>query len=77
MYLDYFKVWSDPFFSGNYVDTNRYDIINGEAIERSDYKKKRLEQEKLRLTKLLEVSENAVMKYTEQLEKINKELEPE
>ena len=37
--------WSTPSvsWSRRIVDTNKYDIINGELVERKDYKKKMLE----------------------------------
>ena len=70
--------WSKPSisFSNQYniVDTEKYDIINGEAVERKDYKKKLLEAELESLNSYVEVYEKALLEKAKRKEEIEAEL---
>ena len=58
----------------NIVDTEKYDIINGEPVEREDYKKKLLEAELEGLNSYVEVYEKALLEKAKRKEEIEKEL---
>ena len=58
----------------NIVDTEKYDIINGEPIERKDYKKKLLEAELKSLNSYVEVYEKALLEKAKRKEEIEAEL---
>lgn len=72
------EMWEKPFasFSKEYnvVDTNRYDIINGEPVERKDYKKKILEAELENLNAYVGVYEKALLEKAKRKEEIEQEL---
>lgn len=58
----------------NIIDTEKYDIINGEAVERKDYKKKLLNAELEGLNSFVNVYEKALIDKAKRKEEIEKEL---
>ena len=72
------EMWEKPFVSFlnryNIVDTEKYDIINGEPVERKDYKKKLLEAELKSLNSYVEVYEKALLEKAKRKEEIEAEL---
>lgn len=68
--------WSNrtPSVSFNVVDTEKYDIIKGEAILREDYKKKMLEAEKENIESYMQVYEKSLIQKSKRLEEIEEEL---
>ena len=75
LWEDFFSEPSVSFFSQyNVVDTSKYDIVNGEAVERKDYKKKRLEAERDSLKMLVGIYEKNIVSKSERLEDVENEL---
>jgi predicted RNase H-like nuclease (RuvC/YqgF family) len=78
------KYWDDwwdratsvSFFNNHYnvVNTAQYDIINGEAVERKDYKIKRLKEEKESLERYVKHCEKAIIEYSKRVEEIDKQI---
>lgn len=68
--------WNKPSvsFSRRIVDTDKYDIINGELVERKDYKKKLLNAELESLNSFVSVYENALVEKAKRKEVIEQEL---
>ena len=68
--------WNMPSvsFSRRIVDTNKYDIINGELVERQDYKKKLLNAELESLNAYVSVYEKALVEKAQRKEEIEQEL---
>ena len=68
--------WNMPSvsFSRRIVDTNKYDIINGELVERQDYKKKLLNAELESLNSFVSVYEKALVEKAQRKEEIEQEL---
>ena len=68
--------WSTPSvsWSRRIVDTNKYDIINGELVERKDYKKKLLESELESINSLVKTYEMKLLDKAKRKEEIEKEL---
>jgi len=58
----------------NIVDTEKYDIINGEAVERKDYKKKLLESELESINSLVKTYKMALIDKAKRKEEIEQEL---
>jgi predicted RNase H-like nuclease (RuvC/YqgF family) len=78
---DYYwdRFWSTPsfsFFNNHYniVNTSQYDIINGEKVERKEYRINRLKQEKESLSEYIKHCEKAIVDYSKRIEEIDKEL---
>jgi len=69
---EYFRTWSNV--SLPFVDTNKYDIVQGKAIERVDYKINRLKEEKESIESVIKHYENSIIKYSQRLEEVTKEL---
>lgn len=72
--------WSKPsvsYFNSTYnlINTAQFDIINGEAVERKDYKIKKLKEEKEGLQGYIKHCEKAIIDYSKRIEEIDKELE--
>jgi len=70
-------MWNEPsvsFFNG-YVDTERYDVINGELVERKDYKKKRLQQELDGIEDYINRCEEGIIAKEKRKKELKKELE--
>lgn len=61
-------------WSRRIVDTNKYDIINGELVERKDYKKKLLESELESINSLVKTYEMKLIEKAKRKEEIEKEL---
>jgi len=59
----------------NVVDTDQYDIIDGKAVERKEYKRKQLEDERKRLQALTEVYNKALVENLQRIQSIGEELE--
>lgn len=68
--------WNMPSvsFQRQLVDTDQYNIINGELVERKDYKKKLLNAELEGLNSLVSVYENTLLEKAKRKEEIEKEL---
>jgi hypothetical protein len=73
---DFWENWwsTSVRFNYNIVDTDKYDIINGKAVERKDYKKKRLTGELESINTYIKHCENAIIEQEKRKKEIVEEM---
>lgn len=68
--------WSNrtPSVNFNVINTDQYNIIEGKPVERTEYKRKRLETEKENLESIVKAYEKMLIEKSKRMEEIDKEL---